>query len=259
MMADSYWICDAHAHMGRYGCFHIPHPEPEGMIAVMDRCGVAVAVCSHHLSIGPDAVHGNRCVAEAIEKYPDRFRGWIAVNPHRPKETEEELRRYGDHPGFVGVKLHPDLLESQVDSDGFRPAWEWCEEHSAPLLSHTWHRSQWSDPEMFVSLTERYPRVPIILGHSGGTYEGHTQSIRLAKEHTRFYLDITNSVRYHRHISRIVEGVGAERVLFGSDIPFLSLPSALGSVLWSDISEEERRLVVGENAHRLFKMNMEEN
>ena len=258
-MTRNDWICDAHAHAGLYGCFHIPRAEPEGMIEAMDRCGVAMAICSHHLSIGPDAVLGNRLVAGAIDKYPDRFRGWITVNPHRPKEAEEELRRYDEHPGFVGVKLHPDLLEARVDSDGFRAAWEWCEDRRRPLLSHTWIDSQWSDLDMFVPLAGRYPHVPIILGHSGGTYNGHSKAIDLAREYPNFYLDITNSVRYHRHISRMVQGVSARRVLFGSDMPFLSLPSAVGAVLWSDITDEERTLVFGENARNLFGLKTEEN
>jgi hypothetical protein len=103
-----------------------------------------------------------------------------------------------------------------------------------------------------VPLTGRFPHVPIILGHSGGTYSGHTQAIQLARQYPNFYLDITNSVRYLHRVRRMVRGVGAGRVLFGSDMPFLSLSSGLGAVLWSNISEEERRLVLGENARRLL-------
>ncbi|MFH1737820.1 MAG: amidohydrolase family protein [bacterium] len=253
-MSEEYWVCDAHCHMGNYGVFHIPRSDAESMIEAMDRCGVAVAVCSHHLSIGPETSLGNRLVAEAIEKYPDRLRGWLAVNPHRLKETEQELARYSDHPGFVGVKLHPDLLGARVDCDGFLPAWAWCEERRKPLLSHTWEGSAYDAPEMFVPLTGRFPHVPIIIGHSGGTYAGHTQTVELAKKYPNFYLDLTNSLRYLRRIPRIIEGVGADHVLFGSDMPFLSLPSGLGAVLYADISAEDRRLVLGENARRLLAL-----
>ena len=251
-MSEEYWVCDAHCHMGAYGCFHTPRADPEGMIAAMDQCGVAVAVCSHHLSIGPEIPLGNCLIAEAIERYPDRFRGWITVNPHRREETKAELKRYENHPGFVGVKLHPDLHKARVDCDGFLPAWEWCEGQHKPLLSHTWEDSCWCDPELFGPLTVCYPHVPILLGHSGGTYNGHVQAIRLAEQYPNLYLDITNSARFLHRIRRMVQGVGADRVLFGSDMPFLSLPSGLGAVLWADISVEERRLLLGENARQLF-------
>jgi predicted TIM-barrel fold metal-dependent hydrolase len=52
----------------------------------------------------------------------------------------------------------------------------------------------------------------------------------------------------------MVKAVGAERVVYGSDMPFLSLPSGIGSVLWADIEESEKRLIFGENARRLFRL-----
>jgi len=254
-LGEKYWICDAHCHMGNYNVFYIPFEgDPDSMIHAMDRCGVAVAVCSHHLAIGPETMLGNRLVADAVEKHPHRLRAWLAVNPHRPAEAEEIIRTFGDHPGFVGAKLHPDLLEARADCDGFRPAWEWCEEHQKPLLSHTWEESKWDDPGMFVALTGRYPHVPILIGHSGGTYRGHVQTIALAKQHPNFYLDLTNSLPYLQRIPRMVKAVGAERVVYGSDMPFLSLPSGIGSVLWADIEESEKRLIFGENARRLFRL-----
>ena len=48
----------------------------------------------------------NEGIARIIEKFPDKFLGWIFINPLLP-EALDELDRWKDTPGMVGVKIHP--------------------------------------------------------------------------------------------------------------------------------------------------------
>ena len=55
----------------------------------------------------------NNLVATAINQFPDRFLGWVAVNPTIP-ESLEEVELYLNKPGFIGVKAHPFMHEYSI-------------------------------------------------------------------------------------------------------------------------------------------------
>ena len=82
-------VIDAHAHIGPWFNFRIPHPYADGMLRTMDHAGVHVAWITADASIGPDFRLGNALVAEAVAAHPERFRGYVTVNPHYPEESQE--------------------------------------------------------------------------------------------------------------------------------------------------------------------------
>ena len=45
----------------------------------------------------------NDIVAAAIDRFPDRFLGWVTVNPMIPVSVEE-VELYLNKPSFIGVK-----------------------------------------------------------------------------------------------------------------------------------------------------------
>ncbi len=49
-----------------------------------------------------------------------------------------------------------------------------------------------------------------------------------------------------------VRELGAERIVFGSHLPSRSLGTELGKVLAAEISEADKRLILGENYRRLL-------
>jgi predicted TIM-barrel fold metal-dependent hydrolase len=53
-------------------------------------------------------------------------------------------------------------------------------------------------------------------------------------------------------IERFIREVGAERVLFGSDIPLLEPAAALGRIAYARISEEAKGKILGLNIRQLL-------
>ena len=49
-----------------------------------------------------------------------------------------------------------------------------------------------------------------------------------------------------------VRELGARRIIYGSDVPGRSFASQLAKVLGADISDADRRLILGENLRRLL-------
>jgi len=250
-------VIDCHGHLGRWGPFYVPRCTAADIIATMDRLGITAIVASAHRAIGPDFVVGNEHAAQAAQEHRGHFFFYAAVNPNYRREgITAELERRAREPGFVGVKLHPDVHRQPANADGYVAAWEFAHDRALPVLSHTWHGSQFDPPGMFRDLAKTYNRATIILGHSGGSPAGNKESAQVARECENVFLDICGSQHHYRSLESLVEQVGAERVLFGTDLPFIDPRPQLGRVLMSRLSDEQKRAILGLNALRIFSINI---
>jgi uncharacterized protein len=243
-------IVDAHAHVGPYSEFFIPDNDAAGMVRVMDRCGVDRAVLSSHLGIQLDAKRGNDVTAAAVASYPGRLAGYLVVNPWQ--DPADELARWVDDPRFVGIKVHPDLHAYPLTGPRYAPVWEFAERSGCPVLSHTWTGSTFDDPKHLGQVADRHPDAVLLAGHAGTLPEGFDQAIEVAAAHPRLLLEICGSYSSGATITRMVRRLGASKVVFGSDFPFIDLRFSLGRLIFADLDDSERVAVAGGNAARLF-------
>jgi predicted TIM-barrel fold metal-dependent hydrolase len=243
-------VVDAHTHMGCFRAFHIPHNDADGMIGAMDSLGIDVCVTAAHAGISSDYMRGNDEVMAAAERHPDRILGFCCINPNYPNAVVRELERCFRHPAFRGVKLHPELHgDYPLDGPAYAPVWEYAEEHQVPVLSHSYFAG---DPvEMFGRMAARHPSAPVIVGHAG-IDQGVDRAVGLAREHPNVWLDLTGPVAINGLVEVLVERVGAHRLLFGTDMPFMNGALQLGSLLYARIPREDMALILGGNAARLF-------
>ena len=246
-------IVDAHCHLGPYRDFWIPRAGAAEMLAVADRCGVAVLGISAQLAIGPDWVRGNELTAETVAAFPDRLFGYAVASPHHPARVPEHLAEMLRRPGMRGVKLHPDLHASDVTGPGYRPAWEYAAAHGVPVICHTFHESPYCDTRVFGEIARRYPSLAIVLIHAGAKREAFPAAIALAREHPNLYLDVSGSFITGPWIVRMAREVGPERVIYSSDVPFIDMRFSLGRVVFSALPAADKALVLGGNADRLFR------
>ncbi len=246
-------IFDAHAHVGPWYNFFTPEPDAAGMVRAMDRCGVKTAAISSLLAIGPDAFAGNRETLEVVRRYPDRFVGYAVFNPHQRGNRSDVERMLGER-GIVGIKIHPVTHEYPLSGTDYDPVWEFAAHHDVPVLTHTEAGSPVSDPALVDDVASRWPDVKIILGHAGVTGAGHRTAISLARQHPNLFLELCGSFTTGTWIRQMVDAVGPERVLYGSDFPFIDLRYGLGRVLFAGLPPADLALVLGGNARRLFKL-----
>lgn len=234
-------ILDAHGHVGRWPDFLIPDPTAAGLVETMDRTGVTAMGISDLLAVGPDAVAGNRLALETAARYPGRFGVWQVYNPHQRNPLT-------DGPDIWGVKIHPDVHQVRVDDPSYEPVWEL----GVPVLSHGQTDSPWSDPAQFATVAARHPGVPLIMGHAGLWQHGFRRAAALAADHPQLFLEVCGSRITGRWIAVLVDLLGADRVLFGSDACFLDLRIGLGRVMLAPLSEPDRAQVLGANLARIL-------
>jgi predicted TIM-barrel fold metal-dependent hydrolase len=156
------------------------------------------------------------------------------------------------HPGVVGLKVHPDTHTCPFDDAAYRRIFELAERTASPVLAHSFAGTPWSDPLRFEAVAAAFPTVRIILAHAGVTPVGFRRAIEVCLRHEQLVVDTCGSYMTGEWIRRLVAELGADRVLYASDAPFIDLRYGLGRVLGAGLSEHDLDLVLAGNARRLL-------
>ena len=243
-------VFDVHGHLGAWLAFWLPEQGVESIVAQLDRCGVDAIAVSSLLAVGPDP-NGNEETLAAARASEGRIFVYAVANPHRP-DLEAIVERQLGLPEVVGLKIHPDTHTCPADDPAYDWVWRLAERTETVVLSHTFADTPWSDPLRFDRVAERFPSVRVILAHAGVTPDGFRRSIDVCSRHPKLVVDTSGSYMTGHWICRLVEGIGPERVLYGSDTPFIDLRYGLGRVIGAGLDDDTLRLVLGGNARALL-------
>lgn len=249
---DDIPIIDAHDHLGKWGTFYIPRGGTIGqMLACAARLGISKLCIAAHASIGPDYLYGNDRVYDAIQKYPDKVIGYVTVNPNYPEDMKHELARCFVRKGFRAIKFHPACHGQAPDCRNYTPAYEEAERRDCPVLIHVWGRS---DVEAADRAASRFPDVKIILAHTGGDPEAMPAALDVISRHENVYGDLALSAPPQGNVEWLVREVGARKIIFGTDMPFVDPGAGLARVAMADISPDEKKDIFARNIMRLMHL-----
>jgi predicted TIM-barrel fold metal-dependent hydrolase len=249
---DGLEVIDCHGHLGGWSLTFVAKPGLDDTIRTMDRLGIDRLCLSAFAGLMCDFRKGNDLVAEAVGRYPDRLIGQMTINPNVPDEVLPELERCRRHHGMRLGKLHPYFDDYPVDGPGYREFWRHADAQGMVVLVHTSEGDKNCAPGMFDAIARDYPNARIILGHSGVTLKGCEEAIGVARRHDNLYLDTGCSQPHFGMIERFVAEVGADRVLFGSDMPLLEPAAQLGRIAYAKIRDSEKAMIFGGNLKRLL-------
>ncbi len=247
------FVFDCHGHLGTWPDFPVYQNSAEEMLAAMDLVGIGRMAISSLDACYCDARRGNQEAYAAAAAHPDRFLAYVVVNPNSPETIEEELARWPRQAARPLIKLHPFLHRYPVTGPNYRPVWEYAQRASAIVLSHTWESDATCGPLLFEELARQYPAVRLILGHSGVTRQGYQQATQVARKYENVFLDTAGSQSHNGILEECAAQVGAERILFGSDLPFLEAAMGIGRVAFARLSDSQKEAILGVNFRRLVE------
>lgn len=235
-----FWDC--HGHIGgRMRDYHIPDGELQATVAEMQRLGVDRCCVFSFSGVTGDEVFGNDIVVEAVQRYPDRFVGFTTVNPHRGREAMlAELER-GARLGLRGVKLIPHYQGYPAEGPLIDVACEWAHERHQIILNHGW-----GSAKQIERLLTAYPDACYIAGHATSAYA------ELMRRHGNLYV-CSCPLLAPRACEELVAAIGADRLLFGSDLQDLPIAWGLGPILSARLTEAEKQLILGGNLRRILE------
>jgi len=242
--------CHMHVRAGKDGLLDTEYCD--ATVEAGDLLGIDVFCVSDLQLQGPltyaEFHAANERVKQAIARHPKRFRGYCFVNPSDPKALDEVRDRVkGD--GFVGVKLYNQYF---IDDDIVAPVLQLASDWQFPVLSHAGRpndpvtqklQPNISDAAHFARAAGRFPKLILIEGHigGGGDWEWALKHLRDAPT---VYLDTSGSVIDEWMIDKAVAAVGAERLLFATD---MTMEGGVGKILDADLTDDQRARVLGGN------------
>lgn len=191
----------------------------------------------------------NDAVHKLLQDCP-RARGQMYLNPRHGPKALEELTRCLDL-GFSGIKL---WVATRADNEANFPIYEAAIEHSLPVLLHCFDKAKGqlefeTRPWHFAEAAKRYPECTFMMAHIAGDFISGCECVVGLKNAC---VDISGSYGEKGMVEYAVERLGAEHVLFGTDMPGSDLYHNLGKVTGADISDEVREMILHKNAERIW-------
>ena len=155
----------------------------------------------------------NESVAKAIKSYPDKFYGWIFVNPKGNNDQVDEYNKWRRYSGFIGVKAHPYWNQYQLKE--LLPVAHLAAQDGRPLLIH----AGLDDDDKIEAFTKAVPNLKLILAHAG--FPGYSDTWRKVCDNENVFVDLcANAYVNEKTTKQAVDYLGAERCLFGTDGPY---------------------------------------
>ncbi len=257
-IAEAFWkngradfpVYDMHGHMGSHYAIYMKRCEAPEMVAHMKRIGIRRLVFSHH-----EALWGgmrNEKVMEICKQFPDILRMYVAINPHYPEWIREDLEKFDSWaPYAVGLKVLADYHQVKVTDKAYEKALSFANERGLPILFHTWGGSSNNGGPVMLEAAQKYPNIKFFLGHS--LYGDKEYSKRVVTETAgNVWLELTAIPGDRGHIERLVEDVGSERILYGTDMPWFDEYQAVGGVVSAKITEDDMRNILYRNVERIL-------
>ena len=248
-------IWDLHCHLSG-----VPGLTPEERLEILlryaDRMGIERLCVYMGMKWAQDPspedlVVQNDEVLRAIAKFPDRAFGFVYLSAKHIERSLAELERCVASGPMVGVKL---WVAQHCNVPEIDPLIARAAQLKAVIFQHTWFKTNGnypgeSTPDDLVELARRFPSVPIICGHTGGTWE---LGIRAIRDQKNLFADLAGSDPTAGYTEMAVRELGADRVIYGSDCGGRSFASQLAKVHGADIPEAYKQKILCDNLRQLL-------
>jgi predicted TIM-barrel fold metal-dependent hydrolase len=228
----------------------------ESLLRIADRMGIERL--GLFLRVGES---NQREVEQLLTHRSDRVFGflWILLWNTTVAENIARLDRWIADGPMVGVKLGGDSGVCSVPV--YDPVFAHAAKLRAIVYQHTWLKvggdppviggatlPTESKPQDVAILAARRPEAPIICGHTGGDWE---LGVRAVRAHQNVSVEIGGGWPARGQVEFAVKELGADRVIYGSDVIGRGFASQLGKVYGADISDADRELIFSGNIRRL--------
>ncbi|MBE6377181.1 MAG: hypothetical protein E7050_12110 [Lentisphaerae bacterium] len=259
------FIIDAHAHTSNapgFTPFHIPVVGLtwKGWEPILNFYGIKTLLNAPNISFKV----GNPTSIEAEGKLAcesnGRIRLFEIIDPRDPN-CIERMKTALELPECIGIKIHPQVHTTWASDDRYESVFELAGKYNKTVMSHTWEisyynpRQKFSCPWLFEEHIKKHPETNFVLGHAGGRPSTFFEVRELCRKYPQVSMDLAGDYFHNGMLENMASAVGADRIMFGSDIDGFDPRCPLGMVLGSSLSDDEVRLILCENAKRIYHLN----
>jgi predicted TIM-barrel fold metal-dependent hydrolase len=239
----------------------------EQMLARMDAAGIerAFLIATRAGRVGPPATYQipYALVADAVQKYPERFYGLAGIDPFEGMRGVRELERAVREYGFVGAHLYPHWFELAPDHAKYYPFYAKCCELDVPIQLQVGQSMVYAKdypcrsvgrPITLDAVACDLPELKIVGIHIGIPWT--EEMIAMAWKHRNIYIGSdAHSPRYWPPaFIHYLNSYGQDKVIFGTDFPVLKFERTIDEIAALGLRPEVLRKFLRDNAVQLYKL-----
>ncbi|HWK80648.1 MAG TPA: amidohydrolase family protein [Thermomicrobiales bacterium] len=246
-------MIDVHAHLGD-GLFGLSLTVDD-LLASMAANGIEHTIVSPLKPITYQFGPANDALAAAVSAHPQQLSGLGRVDPWQGADAVQEAVRCLDDLGLAGLFLHPDEEHFPANDEIVFPLMEILRDRQRPLMLAGGYRGT-SHPSQIGDLARQFPDVTIVATHGGQlNISGMLllDAMRMFQAHPNVLFE-TSGVYREDFIEDVVTELGVERVLFGSNAPYMDQGFETLRVSLAHCSDDQKRQIGRENAVRVFQL-----
>ncbi len=188
---------------------------------------------------------------------------FITIDPIMdPLTMQDEISEKVTEKDAKGIKLHPCAQRFYPFDRRLWPCYEAAQELNIPVVVHSGDFSaypvQYALPKYYLEVLASFPKLPLVLAHIAKPFWDEAKMIAQRYPSVNFdttgvlsknYIDISDDF-----FVSIVREIGVERVMFGTDFPFIDPNEQIERMKRLTFTEEEKQLVFSGNAKRIYRI-----
>ena len=248
-------------------------PEIRGGVTVedylkrMDRAGIErsllIAVRAGDINVKGGFELPYERVRDVCQAHPARFSGLAGIDPFRGMQGLRDLERAVREYGFVGAHLYPHWCGLAPDHAKYYPYYAKCCELDVPIMMQVGHNLVYSRDRRLPSVGRPicldqvaidFPELRLIGIHIGVPWTDEMISMCWKHENVFTAGDAYAPKHWPQAFVHYANTFGREKVLFGTDWPVIDPERAVREIDELNLRPESRRLMMRENALRVFKL-----
>jgi len=215
-------------------------------------------------------IHSNNKWALGVTREHDKLITLVSFHPEMEGCMVSLLEEY-IREGARGIKFHPMAQGFYPNDKKLANLYEFCNDISFPIVFHCGRVSnarlnEFSDLDMIIPVIEKYGNIPFVLTHMA---DGNVEDVfKVSQYYGNVFFDTSIVITGYDPIRKfnepswpdddivvqVVNRIGADRVVFGSDYPWGSPGPDLRRIIGLNLSEKQKKHILGENALKMFKI-----
>lgn len=236
-----------------------PQTVPE-VVADLDRYNVEWAVITgRDCETTYGARSNNDSVIEFVRQFPNKFIGFIGLDPHKGMRAIHELKASVTELGMRGAAVDPYLAQIYANDAKYYPIYAKCCELDVPIIFTTGPATLVPNaiidhvaPRYIDFVARDFPELKIVISHGG--YPWVNEAITVAQRNRNVYIDLSEyefSPMAEAYVEAANTMIG-DKILFASAHPFVDFREALQKYEKLAFKPEVKQKIMYDNAAKLL-------
>jgi uncharacterized protein len=237
--------------------------------AKLDIFGILFTIDNETVSGRPPTPR-NDYVAEIVQRYPQQFAAFGAVDPWKGKTALDEIERCARELGVKGLKFMPNTQQFFPNDEQFYPVWELAQKLGLVVLIHSGTtgvgaghpggggvKLKYSRPIPYIDdVAADFPELKIIMAHPSWPWQDEQLAVLVHKPNVFMDLSGWSPKYFQPALVQYANTLIQDKVLFGSDYPVITPERWLADFEQAGFKDDVRPKILLENARKLLNLDL---